>query len=138
MINVHGAQKHHAVIVSSSRTIAKILIESVVSVSQSINQSTNGSAGGLVVVLIESSFLNLNFFLQVHAPENLWNIVKHNNESDIEDEEGGLDEEENDFDDGIVLILNSHVDNAVDDDLLSVFDEENRRASGSPEVTLLG
>lgn len=42
---------------------------------------------------------------QVHSPENLWTIVKHNTETDIEDEDGGLEFDDEDADDGIVLIL---------------------------------
>ncbi|GAU95008.1 hypothetical protein RvY_06697 [Ramazzottius varieornatus] len=76
--------------------------------------------------------------LQVRCPENLLNIVKHSNETDIEDEEGGFADEDDD-DEGIVLIVRGASDSALmpcDTELLAAYDVAVAVSSGTPTVSL--
>ncbi|OQV19840.1 hypothetical protein BV898_06111 [Hypsibius exemplaris] len=99
-----------------------------------VNAEDKDSLSHVQLLLIEAYCHEHSIrMLKVHSPEHIWNIVKYNNETDVEDE-GGSDDEDDDQDDGIVLILKSHAASPADEELLTLYDEEYNRGNSSPEI----
>ncbi|XP_055357729.1 uncharacterized protein LOC129602665 [Paramacrobiotus metropolitanus] len=102
-----------------------------------INEHNTDSLSHVQILLIEAYCSENKIpLLKVHSPENLWNIVKYNNETDIEDEEGGFEDEDEESDDGIVLILASQYESPEDDLLHSAYEIAAAETNSHPIVRL--